>query len=226
MTTPEQPNPEETIGAADAGLIGKIRQGDAEAWQELIEQYEGRLLAYVLQRIHDRALAEDIVQEAFVGLLTSLPNYDARRPLEAYLFSICSYKLTDQLRKAGRRPRLVRPSRSGSSSSLGSEWQVAGRDQRASAHARSDEQRQLEESALRKALSTQIEKWKSKRDWGKLQCIELLLVAGKSNKEVAELLGITEQQVANYKSDFIERTRSLLGRLPLDAEVFPELHSS
>jgi RNA polymerase sigma-70 factor (ECF subfamily) len=55
--------------------------------------------------------------------------------------------------------------------------------------------------------------------------MELLLVAGKSNKEVAELLGITEQQVANYKSDFIERTRSLLGRLPLDAEVFPELHS-
>ncbi|MFM8323303.1 MAG: RNA polymerase sigma factor, partial [Pirellulaceae bacterium] len=91
MTTPEQPSPEEV---ADAGLIGKIRQGDAQAWQELIEQYEGRLLAYVLQRIHDRALAEDIVQEAFVGLLTSLPNYDARRPLEAYLFSICSYKLT------------------------------------------------------------------------------------------------------------------------------------
>ena len=65
-----------------------------------------------------------------------------------------------------------------------------------------------------------------KSDWGKLQCMELLLVAGKSNKEVAELLGITEQQVANYKSEFIERTRSLLGRLPLDSEVFPELFSS
>ena len=30
----------------------------------------------------------DVVQETFIGFLTSLPNYDSRRPLESYLFSI------------------------------------------------------------------------------------------------------------------------------------------
>ena len=41
---------------------------------------------------------------AFLGFLNSLPNYDGRRPLESYLFSICAYKLTDHLRREGRRP--------------------------------------------------------------------------------------------------------------------------
>ena len=73
------------------------------------------------------------------------------------------------------------------------------------------------------ALREQVEKWKSKGDWQKLKCIELLFVNGQSNKEVADLLGITEQQVANFKFDFLARTKSLIGRQNLNEEIFPEL---
>ena len=48
-------------------------------------------------------------------------------------------------------------------------------------------------------------------------------VRGWSNKRVAEVLGISEQQVANFKFDFLARTKALVGRQRLDAEVFPEL---
>ena len=82
----------------------RIRDGDGDAWQSLIDRYEGRLLAYTDSRIRNRATSEDIVQDAFVGFLISLPNYDGSRPLESYLFSICGYKLTDHLRREGRRP--------------------------------------------------------------------------------------------------------------------------
>ena len=44
------------------------------------------------------------MQETFVGFLTSLPNYDPARPLEGYLFSIAAHKLTDVMRRQGRRP--------------------------------------------------------------------------------------------------------------------------
>ena len=71
------------------------------------------------------------------------------------------------------------------------------------------------------ALRDQIDKWKQRGDWVKLQCIELLFVAGLGNKEVAERLKISEQQVANYKFDFISRTRSLVGRQHLNDEIFP-----
>ena len=89
---------------SDRLLIDRIRDGDAAAWEDLIARYEGRLLAFVHRRIHDRTASEDVVQETFVGFLNSLPNYDGRRPLESYLFSICAYKLTDHLRREGRRP--------------------------------------------------------------------------------------------------------------------------
>ena len=74
------------------------------------------------------------------------------------------------------------------------------------------------------ALQGQIEKWKERGDWVKLQCIELLIVRGWSNKAVSESLGLTEQQVANYKFDFISRTRTLMTRKGLSQDVFPELY--
>src|SRR2546423_11459834 len=88
----------------DRQLIEQIRLGDTRAWDHLITCYEGRLLAFVHRRLHDRAASEDIVQETFIGFLTSLPNFDERRALQTYLFTIASHKLTDHLRKIGRHP--------------------------------------------------------------------------------------------------------------------------
>ena len=93
----------------------------------------------------------------------------------------------------------------------------------ASSIVRSGERKNLEEQAIADALKSQVEKWQQRGDWIKLKCIELLFVVGKGNKEVADLLEITEQQVANFKFDFISRTKSLVGRQTLSPEVFPEL---
>lgn len=209
-----------TASEADSLLIARIRSGDGDAWGDLISRYEGRLLAFVESRIGHRSASEDIVQEAFIGFLNSLPNYDGRRPLESYLFSICAYKLTDHLRREGRRPAV--PLSSGSES--GGAWQVAGSARPASSIARSDEQRGLEEKALLAALREQISRWKERGDWLKLECIELLFVRGWANKEVAIELGITEQQVANFKFDFVARMRSIVRKQGLSEEVFPGLY--
>ncbi len=86
MTAPSQ---------SDNLLVERIRAGEAAAWAELIARFEGRLLAFVQGRARGRSAGEDLVQEAFIGFLTSLPNFDERRPLEGYLFSIAAHKLTD-----------------------------------------------------------------------------------------------------------------------------------
>ena len=106
----------------DRLLISRIRSGETDAWTELIARYEGRLLAFVDSRLSNRSASEDIVQEAFIGFLNSLPNYDGRRSLESYLFSICAYKLTDHLRREGGRPTI--PLSTGSETSL--QWQLMG----------------------------------------------------------------------------------------------------
>jgi RNA polymerase sigma-70 factor (ECF subfamily) len=203
----------------DQILVDNIRSGNTDAWEQFIDRFEGRLLAYVGTRLLDRSHAEDIVQETFIGFLNSLPNYDCSRPLESYLFSIAAYKLTDHLRREGRRHSTQLVSHENSSDAAQS---IPARGRGASSLARSVEQKDMEEDALATALSDQISKWKAKGDYQKLKCIELLFVAGVNNKDAAKQLEISEQQVANYKSDFVTRTRSLISR-QASRENFPEL---
>ena len=148
---------------SDTLLVNRIRSGDGDAWGDLISRYEGRLLAFAESRLRRRAASEDVVQETFVGFLTSLPNFDGRRPLEGYLFSICAHKLTDHLRREGRRPAL--PLSAGTTTSGGA-WELPGPDRAASSIARSGERRGMEEDAMAEALRQQVTRWKRTRRLG------------------------------------------------------------
>src|SRR3954452_12362032 len=129
-------------------LIKQTRSGDPRAWEQLIARYEGRLLAFAERRLRDRAASEDVVQEAFVGFLHSLPNFDDKRELQTYLCTITAHKITDQLRRIGRRPYQT---------GLESTPEVLGNqvdsDQRAaSSLARSHERQELENEAIVRGL--------------------------------------------------------------------------
>jgi RNA polymerase sigma-70 factor (ECF subfamily) len=204
----------------DTLLVDEIRRGKPDAWNRLIAEYEGRLLSFVESRLRQRSSSEDVVQETFVGFLTSLPNYDRRRPLEGWLFSIAAHKLTDHLRREGRRPALPLSSTSASDG----QRDITGPGRAASSIGRSGERRELEEAALEGALREQINHWRAKGEWQKIKCMELLFARGAANKDVADCLGVSEQQVANFKFDFLARLRTLVGRSGLNEDVFPELY--
>jgi RNA polymerase sigma-70 factor (ECF subfamily) len=204
----------------DRLLVERIRSGDQAGWKDLIERYEGRLFAFVESRLQNRSQSEDIVQEAFIGFLTSLPNYDGKRPLEGYLFSICAYKLTDHLRREGRRPSV--PLSSGGPSS--GDWDVPDKRRPASSIVRSVERRRIEEDAVVQALREQIDYWRARGDWSKIKCVELLIVRGWPNKKTAEQLDLSEQQVANFKFEFLAKMKTALKKQRLPEDVFPELY--
>lgn len=208
------------VSRADRLLIDRILGGETDAWSDLIDRYEGRLLAFVESRLGRRPIAEDVVQEALIGFLTSLPNYDGKRSLESYLFSICAYKLTDHLRREGRRPALPLSSRDTSETP----WDLPSPVRGASTIARSDERRGLEEKSLVEAIQQQVDHHRERGEWTKLKCLELLFLAGWANKDVAAELELTEQQVANYKFDFLARLRKAIKKQGLSADVFPELY--
>jgi RNA polymerase sigma-70 factor (ECF subfamily) len=207
--------------SSDQLLVARIRAGEPDAWNELIARFEGRLLAFVEGRLGRRSVGEDVVQETFLGFLNSLPNFEDSRPLESYLFSIAAHKLTDHLRREGRRPTL--PLATGPS---GVDWEPPAGGRAVSSMMRSGERRGLEEAALLQALQDQLERLRGKREWQKLQCLELLFLRGWANRDVASQLSMSEQQVANFKFEFISRLRTLIRKQGLSEEVFPELHET
>lgn len=203
---------------SDRLLIRQIRQGDAQAWETLIARYEGRLLAYVMRRLRDRGASEDVVQETFLGFLNSLPNFDDRRELQTYLFTIAAHKLTDQLRKAGRHP--IKAASDGNETAL---ERQSDHQPTASSRVRSDERQALENEALTRCLGQIVRTWQDKGDFVRLKVMELLWVKGMANRDVAALLGVSEQQVANFRFAAVKKLTELIRAAGLSPDVFPEL---
>ena len=204
---------------SDRVLIASIRAGDPLAWQQLIERYEGRLLAFAERRLRDRATSEDVVQETFVGFLNSLPNFDDRRELQTYLFTIAAHKVTDHLRRTGRRPWQT-------GSTDGDEIldnQFDSEQRAASSLARGDERKALECEALARCLGQMLRVLIQKGDFARVQVLELLFVKGWANRDVATRLNVSEQQVANYRFAALRKLGELIREAGLPADVFPEL---
>lgn len=203
---------------SDRLLVQQIRQGDARAWEHLIARYEGRLLAFVHRRLHDRAASEDVVQETFVGFLNSLPNYDEGRELQTYLFTIASYKLTDHLRKSGRHP--MQHVSDGGNDIL---HQKIDSHKAASSVARSHERKGLEADAVARGLTLVLEQWRAQGEYLRIKVLELLVVKGWPNRDAAAFLKISEQQVANIRFAAVKKLTEHVKNAGLPIDIFPEL---
>jgi len=209
-------------GESDRLLVQQIRAGGTksdEAWEELVSRYEGRLRAYVRRRLRDHSASDDAVQETFIGFLNSLANYDERRDLQTWLFTIASHKVTDQMRKYGRRPYQV-----GSEADEEQLGRAADDRQRAaSSIARSQERVDLEIEAVSRALREIVRVFQDKGDYVRIQVLELLFVKGWANWQVAEYLKVSEQQVANYRFAAVKKLTESIQAAGLPDDVFPEL---
>ncbi|MCI0701571.1 MAG: sigma-70 family RNA polymerase sigma factor [Planctomycetia bacterium] len=204
---------------SDRLLIARVRKNDQAAWVELDQRYRGRLTAYVRRRLKDHAAVEDVVQETFIGFSNSLANYDDKRDLQTWLFTIAAHKVTDQLRRMGRLRH-----QSGTDTDEETMGQAPDERQRvASSLARSSERREREEEALGVALRDLIRDFQAKGEWSKVMALELLYVKGWGNAEVAVCLKRTEQDIANLKFQAKKRLHDHLVAANLSPAVFPEL---
>ncbi len=198
--------------AADEGealLIAAVQRGDEAAWRELIDRYEGRLVSFARRMLAERSEAEDLVQETFLGLLRSLPTYDASRSLETYLFAILRNKLNDHLRRrpAGRRQSLDQLTPADTPAA----W--VDRDT-PSRHVAAQEQLAGQRAALAQALRQWVEQCIAARRFQELMVVEMLVVLGLRNKEVAADLGLSETAVAGVKFRVLEQWRKLTAASP------------
>lgn len=87
--------------ASDADVLQRLRAGDPAAFTELLACYHGALLRLALAYVSSRAVAEEVVQETWVGVLDGLGAFEGRSSLKTWIFRI----LANRAKTRGLRER-------------------------------------------------------------------------------------------------------------------------
>ena len=72
----------------DLALVAALRAGDETAFMMLAERYQPSMLRIARMYVSTRAVAEEVVQEAWVGVLKGLDGFEGRSSLRTWIFRI------------------------------------------------------------------------------------------------------------------------------------------
>ncbi|MCK9893043.1 sigma-70 family RNA polymerase sigma factor [Frankia sp. AgB32] len=75
-------------GEADAGLVQALRGGDEAAFAALVARMTPAMLAVAAEHVPSRAVAEEVVQETWLAVLTGLDRFEGRSSLRTWVFAI------------------------------------------------------------------------------------------------------------------------------------------
>jgi RNA polymerase sigma-70 factor, ECF subfamily len=93
-------NTSETRRSADAPhAIGRLRKGDLDALALVMDEYQSRLLRYLIRMVKDQAVAEDLFQLTWLRVMEKIRSYDPARDFAPWLFTIARHLSLDHLRR-------------------------------------------------------------------------------------------------------------------------------
>lgn len=84
---------------SDADLARQALAGSQEAFRELVTRYAPSAVNMAARLVHDRALAEDLAQDAFVRAFARLKTYDPDRRFSSWFFQVLHNVAVDHLRR-------------------------------------------------------------------------------------------------------------------------------
>src|SRR5207302_10664534 len=90
---------------ADDRVLVEAAQRDPSRFADLYERHFERVYAFVVRRVRDRDVAEDVTAEVLHRALASLPKYEWRgAPSGAWLVRSASNAIADRVKRSSREP--------------------------------------------------------------------------------------------------------------------------
>ncbi len=86
-------------GGKDLAVVRRILDGEEAAFAELVEAYQARLVRLASSFVSSRAIAEEVVQDTWIGVLDGLATFEGRSSLKTWIFRI----LVNRARTRGQR---------------------------------------------------------------------------------------------------------------------------
>jgi RNA polymerase sigma-70 factor (ECF subfamily) len=83
----------------DRKLVAALQAGDERAFEALVERYHASLVRVAMIWVRDRAVAEEVAQETWLGVVNGIDRFEGRSSLKTWLFRI----LANRARTRGQR---------------------------------------------------------------------------------------------------------------------------
>jgi len=103
MLTGDQASPANAPGDAgtddDEQLLLALRRRDEQAFTTLVDRYHARLVRLASLFVANQAIAEEVAQETWIGVLQGIDRFEGRSAFRTWLFRI----LTNQAKRRGQR---------------------------------------------------------------------------------------------------------------------------
>jgi RNA polymerase sigma-70 factor (ECF subfamily) len=191
--------PVDMRGLADEELMDLVDGGEVRAFEVIFDRHAGAAYSLALRMCGRRALAEDIVQDAFLSLWRSGTSYDrARGSVRSWVLSAVHNRAVDALRRAG--------------SKAGRDVHDDGIAERLPAPEATDAE------VVRREEARQVRRALDGLPPDQRQVIELAYFGGLSHSQIAEMLELPPGTVKGRMRLGLTKMRSTLGeaeRVPL-----------
>ena len=89
----------------DAALVEALRTGDEGAFRRLVDELTPALMRVALAHVPSRAVAEEVVQDTWVGVIRGIDRFEGRSALRTWIFQI----LLNHARTRGQREKRTLP---------------------------------------------------------------------------------------------------------------------
>lgn len=83
----------------EALLVARVQKRDEMAFRELVERYQNKVFSIIYGILRNRNDAEDISQQVFTKVYSSIGNFDSRSSLLTWIYKITVNECYDYLRK-------------------------------------------------------------------------------------------------------------------------------
>ncbi|MDH5562885.1 MAG: sigma-70 family RNA polymerase sigma factor [Nitrospirota bacterium] len=99
------PNLSDPLPRDEASLVRALQDGDETVFSAVMDQYSGSLLRLAMAYVPSRAVAEEVVQETWIGVLEGIGRFEGRSSFKTWVFRI----LTNRAKTRGTRERRYEP---------------------------------------------------------------------------------------------------------------------
>ena len=94
---------------SDKDLVSAYISGQSSALDELVNRHQSRVMAFILSKVKNQQLAEDIFQDAFIKVIKSIKTkkYNEEGKFLSWVMRISHNLVIDHFRKSNRNTILI-----------------------------------------------------------------------------------------------------------------------